>query len=271
MCALPTVLNALTTLDWGSRRCTCSPAESVKPTPSVGGPLGVGWSGLVTSMTTLPARCFGSASWIACSVPDQAVASTAISPNLTASPGLATEPFPAVSLIQSLSLSSSGLRVPIFTSWPRAAKPLPSAWPTTPEPRMPIFIVLSPSVGSSLPEHLQRHLYPPERCTHLNPLHVPLHEGEHLAGDLHALGERRFLPLLRRLPHPHQHRLRHRHPRYLVRQVLRVAQAQQRPDPRHDRDAELLDALQEGLELRHVEHRLRDGKVRPGVHLPREA
>jgi hypothetical protein len=30
--------------------------------------------------------------------------------------------------------------VPIFTSWPRVAKPVPSAWPTPPEPRMPTFI-----------------------------------------------------------------------------------------------------------------------------------
>ncbi len=82
-------------------------------------------------MTTFPATFFGSASRMAFSVPDQAVASTATSANLAASPGLATEPLAPVCLTQSLSLSSSGLRVPILTSWPRVAKPVPSAWPTT--------------------------------------------------------------------------------------------------------------------------------------------
>src|SRR2546428_5715274 len=75
-------------------------------------------------------------------------------------------------------------------------------------------------VRASPTEHLQRHLHPPERRAHLDPLHRALHLLEHLARDRDALGERRLFSLLLRLPHPGEHRLRHRHPGHLVREKL---------------------------------------------------
>src|SRR5438128_2371318 len=56
-------------------------------------------------------------------------------------------------------------------------------------------------VARGLPEHLQRHLHPPERCAHLDALHRPLHLLEHLARDRDALGERRLFALVLRLLH----------------------------------------------------------------------
>src|SRR5260370_8078361 len=55
--------------DLGSQRCTCSPPESSKPTASANGFVGVGLKGLVTSITILPASCFGSTTLIPLSVP----------------------------------------------------------------------------------------------------------------------------------------------------------------------------------------------------------
>src|SRR6184192_2296578 len=77
---------------------------------------------------------------------------------------------------------------------------------------------------SPLPEHLQRPLHPPERRAHLHALHASLHLLEHLAGDLHPFGERRFFSLFLRLAHPGQHRLRHGDSRHFVREELGVAQ-----------------------------------------------
>ena len=55
MCVFPTVLNALTTYDFGNQRCTCSPAESVCPNANDGGEPGLTKSGLVASITIFPA------------------------------------------------------------------------------------------------------------------------------------------------------------------------------------------------------------------------
>src|SRR5256885_2953043 len=102
--------------------------------------------------------------------------------------------------------------------------------------------------ASPLAEHLQRHLYAPERRAHLHPLDAPLHLLEHLACDLHALGERRFFPLVLRPAHALQYLGRHDDARHLVGQELRVAQADQRPDPRHDRDAIRFHPFQKALQ-----------------------
>ena len=86
MLALPTMLNALTTRASGSQRCTCSPPESVWPRASPGGcPGPAKASGLVASITTLPARLSAPASRRAFSVPLHAVASTASSAKVAAS------------------------------------------------------------------------------------------------------------------------------------------------------------------------------------------
>src|SRR5690349_8433634 len=122
--------------------------------------------------------------------------------------------------------------------------------------------------ASPLAEHLQRHLYAPERGAHLHPLDAALDLLEHLAGDFHALRERRFFPFVLRAAHAVEHFGRHHDAGHLVGEELRVAQADERPDARHDRDAIGLHALQEALELAHVEHRLCDCELRAGVHFP---
>src|SRR5207244_10977966 len=121
-----------------------------------------------------------------------------------------------------------------------------------------------------LPEHLQRHLHSSEWGAHLHPLHAALHLLEHLAGDLHPFGERGFFPLLLRPAHALQHLGRHHDTGDLVGEELGVAQADERPDPRHDRNAVGFHPLQEALQLAHVEHRLGDGELRARVHLPVE-
>src|SRR5438067_13288926 len=122
-----------------------------------------------------------------------------------------------------------------------------------------------------LPEHLERHLDLPERGAHLHALHRALHLLKHFPSDLHAFGERGLFALVLRLAHPRQHRLRHRDAGHFVGEELGVPQREERPDPCHDRDLELLDACEKCLELRGIEHRLGHGELRPRIHLPREA
>ena len=138
----PTMLKALTTRDSGSQRCTCSPPESVWPSANVGGPPSWKTSGLVTSMTTLPARVRRpSASSSAGSVPDHSVASTPSSPNSAAWANVSADaPWPSSS---TKSASFSGVREPSLTWWPRATKPRASAWATRPEPTTPTFMAPS--------------------------------------------------------------------------------------------------------------------------------
>src|SRR5438552_15240561 len=63
-----------------------------------------------------------------------------------------------------------------------------------------------------LPEHLERHLHPPERRAHLHPLHRALHLLKHPPRALHAFGEPRLVALVLSLPPSCQHRPPHRHP-----------------------------------------------------------
>src|SRR3954453_16983656 len=130
------MLKAFTTRAPVSQRWTCSPPESVCPRARWGPPSKS--SGLVASITTLPAKLLGSASWIACSVPPHRVASTTISPKAAASANVPADALEPVFSTQSFSFAGS--REPIFTSCPRPAKPAPSALPTSPEPRIPTFI-----------------------------------------------------------------------------------------------------------------------------------
>src|SRR2546427_1900612 len=114
------------------------------------------------------------------------------------------------------------------------------------------------ALGCYLLKYLERHLHPPKRRAHLHSLNHLLHACEHLARDRDALGERRFLSFLLRLPHALQDLLRDRHARDFVREELRVAQADERPNPGDDGSLELLDLLEKRFELARVEDRLGD-------------
>ncbi len=140
MCALPTVLKTFTTRAPGSQRWTCSPPESVWPSARRGGVPGSKTSGFVTSRTTLPLRFSTPASVRAFSVPLQCVARTSISPNAAASRNVPAEPFPGCLAAQAAVFSFVTSRAPSFTVCPRDTNPFPSAWPTSPLPRIPIFM-----------------------------------------------------------------------------------------------------------------------------------
>src|SRR3984957_17361860 len=147
ICAYPTVLKAFTTCAEGSHRCTCSPAESVCPTAS-SSPFGVKTRGLIASMTTLPAKFSAPASWMAFSAPAHDNASTITSPNFTASAKVPVDALIPEVEAHATAFSLCASRDPIFTSCPSAINPFPSARPTSPVPRIPIFMNLPPQGGA---------------------------------------------------------------------------------------------------------------------------
>jgi hypothetical protein len=65
-------------------------------------------------------------------------ARTTTSPNFAVSEKLATPP---LGFFFAQSASLSGARVPSLTSWPYLRKPAARALATSPEPRIPIFII----------------------------------------------------------------------------------------------------------------------------------
>ena len=96
--------------------------------------------GLVTSMTGLPAKFAAPArrSTSVAAVP--LTASTTSSPNFAASAKLPMRPSGCFTIH---SASLAGVRVPIVTSWPCLRKPPASAFATSPDPRIPIFMKFS--------------------------------------------------------------------------------------------------------------------------------
>ena len=115
MWAAVTMLNALTTRDFGSQPCTISPPEVEKPTTSRGAPPEKS-SGFVASMTTLPARRSAPASRAALSVPAHPVARTARSLSFAASAKVATRTLPPMASRALPADSPCGSRVPTMTS-----------------------------------------------------------------------------------------------------------------------------------------------------------
>ena len=115
MQALPTELNALTSLAPGNSRCRRSMSDSSRlvknfNTPFTGGASAIGF---VTSMTGLPDRLEAPATRSASALADPLTARTTSSPNFAASPKLPTLPF---GFFPSQSFSFAGSRVPIVTS-----------------------------------------------------------------------------------------------------------------------------------------------------------
>ena len=96
--------------------------------------------GLVTSITVFPARFTGPAARIASDAAVPLTASTTKSPNRDASMKL---PVLARGFFCTQSASLACVRVPNITSWPDFRKPPASAFATSPDPRMPIFMVAS--------------------------------------------------------------------------------------------------------------------------------
>ena len=112
--AFPTLLNALTNRASGNAACSRSISDSFGPvntcrTPSIGG---ASASGLVVSMTTLPARFAAPASVSADSAIDPRTARTSVSPCRAAS---SKEPAGTPDSFEK-ACSFSGDRLPILTS-----------------------------------------------------------------------------------------------------------------------------------------------------------
>src|SRR3712207_2220422 len=112
---------------------------------------------------------------------------------------------------------------------------------------------------------------PPRRRGAPRPWRPPGPRGEHRGGAPTPRGRPPRCPAGGPPPHPLEHGVGDRHPGHLVGQELGVPERDQRPDPRDDRDPELLHPGEEPVELVEVEDRLGDGELRPRVHLPGEA
>src|SRR5205085_8660262 len=70
--------------------------------------------------------------------------------------------------------------------------------------------------------------------------------------------------------HALHNRRRDAHARHFVVQEFRIAERDERPDARDNRDAHMLYALQKVAQLFSVEDGLRDGVLRTSFHLPLE-
>jgi hypothetical protein len=142
MHALPTELKALTKRAPLNSRCRRSINESSRLVKNFNTPLAGGASamGLVVSTTGLPARFGAVAARSASIAAVPLTASTISSPKRATS---AKDPNGILGLSFAQSLSFAGVLVPTITSWPCARHPLASTFPTSPEPRTPIFILPS--------------------------------------------------------------------------------------------------------------------------------
>ena len=108
-----------------------------------------------------------------------------------------------------------------------------------------------------------------ERGADLNPGH-PIAEPRHgLAGDLHAHGELPFAAFDRR--HPLHHRVGHDHARDFIPHEQGVAVTGQRPDAGENRNAVLLDVVEEAQQGVGIEDRLRDREFGAGFDFLPEA
>src|SRR5579859_3225598 len=90
-------------------------------------------------MTTLPLKLAGPATRITSSVAVPSVAMTTISPKRAASLNVAA--------FAPNSASFDGVREPILMSWPRVLKARAKDLPTSPLPKMPIFMAWSLSLS----------------------------------------------------------------------------------------------------------------------------
>src|SRR5258706_9151679 len=140
MWALPTVLKALTTRAPSRSRWTRSPPESAPATASFGGKPPDMSRGFVVSMTTFPRNASTPARRRASSAATPRVARTTTSPKAAASEKFPSEARGPCDFAQALAFAFPERREPIFTSWPRVTNPCPIAFPTSPVPRMPIFM-----------------------------------------------------------------------------------------------------------------------------------
>src|SRR6185295_10687022 len=146
----PVVLKILTTAAPGHHAATCSPAESSAPKTR---PERSGLSGFVQSNTILPTR--PPALWIAFSVAPHGTVSTTTSPNAAAAatePAAARPPSLVIEATSAPTFASPASRTPNRISCPAPAQPRPSAPPTLPAPRIPIFISYLLQ-GQTLPGH----------------------------------------------------------------------------------------------------------------------
>src|SRR5438270_3453568 len=106
---------------------------------------------------------------------------------------------------------------------------------------------------------------------YLHALDVWTHALEHLPRDGDSFGDSVLLRLRARDAHPVDDPGGHDNTGYLVGEELGVAQRDERPNPGDDRNAHMLDGAEKFLQLRDIEHRLRDGVLRARFDFPFEA
>src|SRR5574340_477746 len=140
MRALPTELKALTKRTAGNSRCRRSIKDSSRvvknfSTPLVGGASAIGF---VASMTGFPARLAAPAERSASAATVPLTANTISSANFAASTNVPTRP---LACCDAHSANLAGVRVPTMTSCPCFKNPAASAFPTSPDPRIPTFMV----------------------------------------------------------------------------------------------------------------------------------
>ncbi len=108
------------------------------------------------------------------------------------------------------------------------------------------------------------------RIPYLDTLHVRSHALEHLPGDRDSFCDAVLFGFGAGCAHALDDLPRNYDSRHLIGQELRVAQRNQRPDPRHDRNASVLDRREKLLELFDVEHWLGDRVFGARFHFPLE-
>ena len=134
-----TMLSVLTTFADGSAFWTSSPSEFVLQMASDGGMPLEKSSGLLTSTTTLPATVALTERTTSSAISPLRQTKT-ISPKPAASVNVPCDAFAPPALTHLAALSLFAVREPIFTWWPSCASFVPSASPTIPVPRIPIFM-----------------------------------------------------------------------------------------------------------------------------------
>src|SRR5579863_1112921 len=120
-------------------------------------------------------------------------------------------------------------------------------------------------------EDLEREIHLAERGGDLGALDLSAHLPEHLAGDRDTLRDGVLLGLLARAAHALDDGLGDRDARDLVGEELRVADRDERPDPRDHGDVQVAHRAEESRELRDIEYGLCDGVFGARFDLPFEA
>src|SRR5580704_5483951 len=122
----------------------------------------------------------------------------------------------------------------------------------------------SGTLGAQRLEHIYRRTVTSLWCADLRPLHRLPNRNQHLPGNSHPLGSRRFRGL--RPGHAFQNRVRHRNPEFVFHE-LSIAHADQRPDSRYHGNAAVFDPPQKVFQQANIKNRLRPAYSAPACTL----